>query len=146
MKYQKYPIFTYFLGFLSFLALEPDLASYGHFSGPFWPKMPRKWPKNDQFSHSQVWHIKTGLFLPLNNLPRGRSHVVGCELPKCPVGPADELRPWSLQGYYCNMAAHPTRRLLATSQMPPFWDINPLGLSASKIWMCYNFMQWELHR
>ena len=68
MKYQKYPIFTYFWGFLSFLALEPDLASYGHFSGPFWPKMPRKWPKNDQFSHCQVWHIKTGLFLPLNNL------------------------------------------------------------------------------
>ena len=32
--------------------------------------------------------------------PRVQSHVVGYELPKCPVGPADELRPWSLQGYY----------------------------------------------
>ena len=50
------------------IAVDPPMAQWRPLRGQNLGQNGQKMAQNDKFSHRQVWHIKTALFSPLNNL------------------------------------------------------------------------------
>ena len=50
------------------IGVDPPMAQWRPLRGQNLGQNGQKMAQNDKFSHRQVWHIKTALFSPLNNL------------------------------------------------------------------------------